>query len=125
MDLKEQTMEMKNWAVVGASDDKDSYGYKIVKRLSKNGYNVYPVNPKLSQIDGLTAYTNLKNIPYKVDVVDIVVRPEIAIKAMKKVKEEGIKYVWLQPGTRSDEIRKYAKENDIELVENCIYESLG
>jgi len=43
---------------------------------------------------------------------------------MKEINKLGIKYVWLQPGTRSQEIRDFAAENDIQLVENCIYARL-
>jgi hypothetical protein len=125
MDLKEKTMDLKNWAVVGATDKEDRMGYKIVERLKENGYNVFPVHPKLKEVAGLQCYADLSQIEAKIDVVDIVVNPQIGIKVMETIQKEGIKYAWLQPGTRSDEIRDYAAENDIELVENCIYASLG
>jgi len=124
MTIKNETLKMKNWAVVGATDKKDKYGYKIVKTLDENGYNVFPINPSLDEIDGIKTYDNLSSVEKEIDVVDMVVNPQIGKLIMKEITELNIKYVWLQPGTRSDEIREYAEENDIKLVESCIYATL-
>ncbi|MGM0603962.1 MAG: CoA-binding protein, partial [Bacillota bacterium] len=125
MSLKQETLEMKNWAVVGATDKKNRFGYMIVKELQKHNYNVYPVNPNHEEIDGIKCYPDLDSINEKIDVVDMVVNPEIGIKIMENVKDNDIQYVWLQPGARSDEIREYAAENNINLVEDCIYAILS
>mgnify|MGYP000252838302 CR=1 FL=1 len=124
MNLKEKTIELKNWAIVGATDKKDKFGYKIPKKLKENNYNVFPVNPKLDKIDDFKCYHTLSSIEAEIDVVDMVVNPKIGIKVMKEINKLGIKYVWLQPGTRSQEIRDFAAENDIQLVESCIYARL-
>ncbi len=121
MNLKEKTMELKNWAVVGATNKRKKFGYKIFKKLKENGYNVYPVNPNLESINGDRCYDNLNEIDEKIDVVDLVVNPKIGIEIMKDIKNNDIKYVWLQPGARSQEIRKFARKNNIEFINGCIY----
>lgn len=125
MSVKRDTLEMKNWAVVGATNKKNKYGYKIVKILDENDYNVYPINPSLDEIDGIKVYENLSEIEDDIDVVDIVVNPQIGKHVMKEVNKLGINYVWLQPGTRSDEIRDFAEENGIKIVESCVYATLS
>lgn len=124
MNIKEKTIELKNWAVVGATNKRRKFGYKIFKKLQENGYNVYPVNPNLESIDGEKCYDNLNEINDKIDVVDLVVNPKIGIKIMEDIKNNDIKYVWLQPGARSAEIRRFAGENDIEFINGCIYAEL-
>jgi len=124
MDLIKKTMEFKNWAVVGATTKNNKYGYKIVKKLKQNNYNVFPVNPNIKEVDSIKCYDNLSSIEAQIDVVDMVVNPEHGIKIMQEIKELGIKYVWLQPGTRSKQIRDFAAENKIELIEDCIYARL-
>jgi predicted CoA-binding protein len=125
MSVKNDTLKMKNWAVVGATDKKEKYGYKIVRTLADNDYNVFPINPSLDEIDGIKVYDKLSDIEEDIDVVDMVVNPQIGKLVMKEINKLGIKYVWLQPGTRSDEIKDYAEENDIKYVESCIYATLS
>lgn len=124
MSVKEDTLKMKNWAVVGATDKKDRFGYKIVKILAENNYNVYPVSPKLTELEGLKVYNSLSDIEDNIEVVDMVVNPKIGKDIMKEINKLDIKNVWLQPGTRSDEIREYADKHDINIVESCIYATL-
>lgn len=125
MSIKNDTLGMKNWAVVGATNKEDKYGYKIVKKLEEHNYNVYPINPSLEEIDGIKVYDKLSEIEDDIDVVDIVVNPQIGKHVIKEVNRLGIEYVWLQPGTRSDEIRDFAEENGIKRVESCIYATLS
>jgi len=122
--LKNKTMDMKNWAVVGATDKKDKFGYKIFKRLKEYGYNVYPVNPGLDQIDGDKCYSDLNSIDAKIEVVDMVVNSTIGLEVMKDVKNNGIEYVWLQPGARSQKIREFAEKNNIKIIARSIYREL-
>lgn len=124
MTVKKDTLKMKNWAVVGATDKKEKYGYKIVNTLNENDYNVFPINPSLDEIDGIKVYKNLSEIEEDIEVVDMVVNPQIGKLVIKEINKLGIKNVWLQPGTRSDEIREYARENNINIVESCIYATL-
>ncbi|RCW58699.1 CoA-binding protein [Halanaerobium sp. ST460_2HS_T2] len=124
MSLIEKTMKLKNWAVVGATTKKNRFGYKIVKKLKENDYNVFPVNPKFEKVAELKCYNDLSAIDAKIDVVDMVINPKHGINVMEEIKKLGIKYVWMQPGTRSQEIRDFAAENNIELVEDCIYARL-
>ncbi|MFW6294295.1 MAG: CoA-binding protein [Halanaerobium sp.] len=124
MSLIEKTMKMKNWAVVGATTKENRYGYKIVKKLKENDYNVFPVNPKFEKVEGLKCYDDLSSIETQIDVVDMVINPKHGINVMKEINDLGIKHVWLQPGTRSQEIRDFAAKNNIEIVEDCIYARL-
>ena len=62
-------------AIVGASNNVGKKGYEILHNLIKGGYscNIYPVNPKNAEIQGLTAYKSLTLIGAKVDLIVIVV----------------------------------------------------
>ncbi len=122
--LRDKTMAMKNWAVVGATDKKNKFGYKIYKRLKEYGYNVFAVNPSLDQIDGDNSYASLKEIKANIDAVDMIVNKKIALEVLKDVRDKGIEYVWLQPGSRSQKIRDFASEYDIKLIPRCVYKEL-
>ena len=55
MTIKDALAE-KVWAVIGATHKTDKFGYKIYKCLKEHGYEVYPVNPNVTSIDGDTCY---------------------------------------------------------------------
>ena len=123
-DLLEKTMRLPKWAVVGASPKPERYSYKIMQILRDRGYQVMLVRPGLEEIDGLPCYPTLLDLPEPPDVVDMVVNPEIGIETMKHVKQLGIRYVWLQPGSESAEILQFARDHDIVAFEACILASL-
>ena len=123
-DLLEKTMRLPKWAVVGASPKPERYSYKIMQILRERGYQVMLVRPGLKEIEGLPCHPTLLDLPEPPDVVDMVVNPQIGIETMKHVKQLGIRYVWLQPGSESSEILQFARDNDIVAFEACILASL-
>ncbi len=118
--IVEKTIHMPRWAVVGASDNPERYSYRIIRLLKERGYTVYPVSPKLKELMGLKVYPSIREIPKPVDVVDMVVNPRIGINVMQEVADQGIRYVWLQPGAESDEIHAFAGEKGIAAIDACI-----
>ena len=59
-------------AVIGAGEDKDSLGARILSNLitSYQGL-IFPVNPFRQKIQGITAYSNISKIPDKIDLAII------------------------------------------------------
>lgn len=122
--MKEYMLSLKKWAVVGASDNPEKFGYKIFKKLLEHGYEVYPVNPRLEEIEGITVYHSLSSIQRKIDVVDFVVNPSIGKTILPEVKELGIENVWFQPGARSEEIDQIVSDFKLNMVKDCVLASL-
>lgn len=125
MDKLNKMVELKNWAVVGARSDESTFGYKIPMRMLEHGYNVYMVNPKLDEIEGHRVYKKLSDIEEKIDVVDVVVNPKVAISVLDEAKAMGIENIFFQPGTYKDETLEYADKLGLNYVTNCIYKILG
>ena len=69
-DLKELLKNTKNIAVVGASSKPERESFKVMKYLIKQGYKIFPVNPKEINILGRNCYPSLKSIEEKVDMVE-------------------------------------------------------
>lgn len=117
----DEIVEKKVWAVVGVTAKKDRFGYKIWRTLQKHGYEVYGVNPNYSEIEGEKIYHNLKELPKKVDVVDMVVAPRHGMNTLEEAKELGIEYIFFQPGSHDSEIIQKAEEEGFKYVKDCIY----
>lgn len=97
-------------AVVGASNNPDKYGYKIIQVLKAKGVKVFPINPKADCIQGLKPYAHLQDLPQKPDIINFVVPPEITRQVLNDVKELGYDNVWFQPGSFNEEIITLVKE---------------
>ena len=120
-DLIEEFMAQKRFAVVGVSDNPEKYGNQIFKNLRRRGYEVYPVNPRLKEIEGVKCYPSLADIPVKVDVVDFVVPPGVTEMILKDCKKLGLDHIWLQPGAESEAAISYCQENNLKVVHDvCV-----
>jgi predicted CoA-binding protein len=109
-------MAQKKFAVIGATDNPDKYGNQIFKNLKGRGYEVFPVNPRLKEIEGTTCYTSLTDIPEVVDVVDFVVPPKVTEETLKECNRLGLNRIWLQPGSESDAAINYCHENGMKVA---------
>src|SRR3954463_16519474 len=58
-------------AVVGLSADWFRPSYFAAKYMQEHGYTIIPVNPKYPEILGQKCYRSLRDIPGKVDMVDV------------------------------------------------------
>lgn len=117
----ETMLQMKNWAVIGATNNKEKFGYKIFKAILEAGYNVYPVNPGVSEILGHKCYEALKDLPITPDVVNVVVPPRVGEQIMKECLELGIKNVWLQPGANAASVVEIAQKSGLNVVDQeCV-----
>jgi predicted CoA-binding protein len=120
-ELIKEFMGQKKFAVVGATDNPEKYGNQVVKNLKSRGYEVYPVNPRLKELEGLKCYPGLADIPVKVDVVDFVVPPRATEEILRHCKELGLKRIWLQPGSESETAIAFCHENKLKVVHSvCV-----
>jgi predicted CoA-binding protein len=106
------------FAVVGATDNKEKYGYKIYTMLKKKGYTVYPVNPNRETVDGDTCYKKLSDLPVKVNVASVVTPPEISSQILDEAIHLKIDTIWFQPGAEDNSIIKKCSEGKIKCIYN-------
>lgn len=122
---KKEMLNKKTWVVAGVTGKKERFGYKIWKILKEHGYKAYGVNPNYDEIEGEEIYSSILDLPEKVDVLDMVVGPSIALKTLDQAKEAGIEYIWFQPGSFDDKVIAKAKEMDFKILYNdCVYAEL-
>jgi uncharacterized protein len=115
-ELIQEFLAQKRFVVVGATDNPQKYGNQIYKTLKRHGYEVYPVNPNLNELEGDKCYSSLAEIPVKVDVVDFVVPPKVTENILKQCKELGLSRIWLQPGSESGTAIAFCQENNLKVV---------
>ncbi len=110
---------------VGATVQKDKWGYKKFKSLKDAGYTVYPINPKYDVVDGDICFQNLESliaaIHKKPDLVVTIIPPQITERVVIQCKKLGIDKIWMQPGSESERAIRLCTEYGISVVHGiCI-----
>ena len=125
--LVKDFLKQKRFAVVGSFRNETKFAYKILVNLMEKGYEVFPVNPHMSEVDGNACYKTISDIPYSVDVANIVTPPLVTEGILKECLQKGIKRAWLQPGAESQVAIKFCHDNDMKVIHGiCVMlESLG
>ena len=80
-------------AVVGASTDQSKTSGKPIYFLRKHGFSgaIYPINPRVGEIDGLRCYASIKALPQAPDVGVVLLGAERAHVAVRELAELGAK----------------------------------
>lgn len=110
---------------IGATINKEKWGYKKYKEIKNAGFKVYPVNPKYDKIDGDKCFPDLKSLieflQEKPDFVITIIPPKITEKTVEQCKIFRINKIWMQPGSESKKALRFCEENGIEVVHGiCI-----
>ncbi len=114
-------LQCKSIAVVGVSRSEKKFGYLVYKHLKERNYKTFPINPNINEVDSDKCYSHLADVSEKIDGVILVVPPNVSERVVKEANNLGIKSIWFQLGSSSDEAIKYCEANNISFVNNeCI-----
>ena len=107
-------------AMVGASTNWNRPSYFVMKYLQGKGYRVIPVNPAAAgqELQGEHVYASLRDIPEKIDMVDIFRPSDQVPPIVEDAIAIGAKVVWMQLGIRNDEAAARAEAAGIEVIMN-------
>lgn len=132
MDICKILKESKTIAVVGFSKHSDRVSREIALYLDNYKYNVIGINPGINddEVDGMKVYKSLKDVPEKIDIVDVFRKPESISEIIPDVLAVNPEVLWLQLGIRNDEAVKPAEDKGITVIQdkcikiehsNCLY----
>ena len=110
---------MKTIAIIGASADRSKFGNKAVRAFVRQGYTVYPVNPKEAEIEGLPAFKSIANVPVRPDLISVYLPPPVLLKVLPAIAAKGCDEFWLNPGTESDEVLVEAERLGLNIIQAC------
>jgi len=126
-ELKDLLKSAKTIAVVGLSSNRMRASFGVSRFLQRQGYRVIPVNPNETEVLGERAYPSVKDVPDKIDIVDIFRRSSAVPDVVDDVLEKsGIRCIWMQEGVRDDEAAKKAESAGVPVVmDRCILKELA
>ena len=114
--------ETKTVAVVGLSDRPHRTSHAIARAIQGFGLRVFPVNPNLDgPVLGEEPYSVVREIPEKVDIVDVFRRSESVMPVAEDAVAAGARVLWMQSGVVNEEAAAYARDHGLTVVmDRCI-----
>jgi len=112
----EAFLKCRAFAVVGASADRAKYGNKVLRCYQQHGREVYPINPRAPEVEGLKAYPSLAALPVRVPAISVITPPAATEEVVRQAHAAGVKHVWMQPGAESDEAVRAAEALGMNVV---------
>ncbi len=113
-------------AILGASSDPAKFGNKAVRAHLKQGYTVYPVNPKGGEVEGLKVYPTLADVPAgRLNRISVYLPPAVLLKTLDEIAVRGCDELFLNPGTESDAVLAKAEQLGLEPLLACSIVDLG
>ncbi len=88
--LNEQLLNPRSIAIVGGSDNTTKPGGKIVENILQGGFDgaLYVVNPAHSEIQGIPAYSTVKELPSDVELGIIAVSASMCVQVVEQLAKE-------------------------------------
>jgi len=111
-------LKMKKVAVIGMSKHEEKAAHFVPKYLVQNGYHVTPVNPTTNEILEKKCYTEITDVPYYVDIVDVFRPSEDVSAIISGVVKKKPKVMWLQEGIHNVEAENLARSAGIDVIFN-------
>jgi uncharacterized protein len=107
-------------AIIGASTDRKKFGNKAVRAHLAAGFEVFPIHPTETHIEGQIAYATLAEVPIaRLDRVTMYVPPSVGLKILESLTSKPIGMFILNPGTESPELIDRAKELGLNVISGC------
>jgi uncharacterized protein len=123
-ELQQILRDTRTVAVVGASDNPARPSNEVYQYLAGySHYELYPVNPNISDIDGTRVYPSLAELPIVPDMVDVFRRHDDlpAVLADTLALDPRPKYLWLQQGLWHEEVGEQAQAAGLRVVmDRCL-----
>ena len=121
IEIYKKIFSLKTIAVVGFSPKKERASNYVSSYMQVNGYNIIPVNPNHSSIDGKKCYKNLTQIKQKIDIVNIFRNSNFVYPVVEEAISINAAAIWMQDGVHSIEAFNLANDKNIMIImDDCL-----
>ncbi len=113
-------------AIIGANADRRKFGNKAVRAHLAAGYQVFPVHPTETEVEGQPAFRSLADIPADtLDVVTLYLPPKVGLTVLPGLVGKRIGTLILNPGADAPEVVAEARRLGLPVVQGCSIVMLG
>lgn len=112
-------------AVVGASADRSKFGNKCVRAYREAGWDVLPVNPRATEIEGLPVLASVAEVPVGVDRISVYLPPAVTLGLLPEIAAAEAGEVFFNPGSHDATVIEAAKAAGITARPACSIVDIG
>ena len=108
-------------AVVGLSPQPARPSYRVAQAMQRYGFRIVPVRPLVDSVLGETAYADLADIPFQVDLVDVFRAAEHLPAIVEQCLALHLPSIWIQEGIVHDDAAHRAQTGGMTVVmDRCL-----
>ena len=116
----EHFLGKKRLAVVGVSHNPKDFTRSLFRELRKRGYDLAPVNPAASEIEGIPCVARLSDVRPPVEAVLLLTSPRVTGSVALECAEAGVETVWMYravgAGAVNQEAVRFCKSKGIRVI---------
>ncbi len=110
----------KRIAVAGVSGKSRKVGNAVFRKLRDAGYEVYPVNPNASEVEGVQCYADVGSIPEQLDGLVVTTHPSVSVELVRQCSSHGVGRIWFHRsfggGSVSDEAVRECEHAGLQCI---------
>ncbi len=120
--IRDLLSKARTLAVVGLSPKPGRPSHDVAAAMQNYGYRIIPVRPAVAEVLGEKAYADLREVPDKIDIVDVFRAPEHIAPIVDACIEMKLPVLWLQQGIINETEAARAQAAGITVImDRCIY----
>lgn len=121
-EIRTLLQQIRNIAVLGLSPNPARPSHRVAAALQGFGYRILPVRPAVHEILRERAYPGLRQVPERIDLVDVFRAPEHVDEIVDACIELKLPALWLQEGVVNEAAARRARRAGMFVVmDRCIY----
>ena len=110
----------KRLAVVGVSRNPKDFTRSLFRELRSRGYDVVPVHPDATEMDGVPAVARVSEVSPPADGALLLTRPQVTGEVVRQCQEAGIRRIWMYravgAGAVSLQAVEFCEKNGMSVV---------
>ncbi len=120
--IKDLLTRVRTIAVVGLSPKRERPSHQVAAAMQVAGYRIIPVRPGVAEILGEKVYSELSQVPDKIDLVDVFLSPGNLDPVVDACIALQLPALWLQDGVVNEAAAQRARAAGLVVVMNrCVW----
>jgi len=116
---------MQRVAVLGAPTNRTKFGNKAVRAFNLKGFEVFPVNPNATSVEGIPAIASIRDFPGAPKYRFRLPSASSVAGAIGRNRRCRMPELWLNPGTVSPEVLQRTESLKLNVVMDCSLLRIG